>query len=194
MKKLVAFFLAAVLVMGLTVTAFAAESPSVSSTTASATIDEADQAAVDELTGNASGALTGAGVSSSDASGLTLYGTYSLDSFDTATATVTISVPGLTTSNKVVVLQYVNGAWVKIDDSLVTVNDGSVTVIVDNDGPLAVYTDMTSSATTTTSSSTTSTTTATSPTTGEAPVMAGFAAIIAIAAAGMLISRKKHFA
>lgn len=198
MKKLAAFFLAAVLVMGLAVTAFAADSPS--TINASATISDADQAAVDDLTADATGALTGAGLSASDASGYNLYGTYSLDSFDTNTAVVTISVPGLTTSDSVIVLQYINGAWVQIDASLVTVNDGSVTVIVSSDGPLAVYVSSSAavgtgtSSTSTDSTGTGSSSSETSPTTGEAPIMAGFAAIVAIAAAGMIVTRKRHFA
>ena len=198
MKKLVAFFLAAVLVMGLTVTAFAASSPSTIS--ASATIAEADQAAIDGLADDTT-------ASSLVASGYSLKGTYSLESFDTDTAIVTISVPGLTSSDSVTVLQYVDGAWVKIDDSLVTVGDGYITVTVSSDGPLAVYADESSAAAGTSSTdssasststdgstSSTSSSSTTSPTTGEAPVMAGFAAIIAIAAVGMLASRKRHFA
>ncbi|MCC8152040.1 MAG: hypothetical protein LIO96_11475 [Lachnospiraceae bacterium] len=220
MKKAAAVLLAGVLVLGTAVTAFAS-SPETSSTKTANITATAEAAGI---TGTAKSASTGKTLNiiisneySTDehreaaekiaadpmsvleqlglsTTGMVFKAVYNVEvegAESGETVSVTFSVPNVTTGSTVYVLRYVDGAWVQVTG--VVLADGTVTIEYPYaEGPFTIYVDEdTAKAGTTSGDSSTGTT---SPKTGEVPVMPVALLVIALAAAGMVISSRKKTA
>ncbi|MCD7865761.1 MAG: hypothetical protein LUG54_07075 [Clostridiales bacterium] len=235
MKKLVAILLAGVLVLGCSVTAFAAGSPSATAADVSVTASATDangtsveivvsqeyetteqQEAADEMAASPTAtleALINQGLDLSD-SGLTAdeatelvfkavmdvkpVGDTSLINWP---VTIRFNISGVTTDSKVLVLHYINGAWVAMP---VTLGDGYIDVTFDSLSPVAIFVDeetlanANSSAGVTTSDSSSSSSSspsssATSPETGEFPLAGTLGVVAAAAVIGMLVAQRRRY-
>lgn len=208
MKKIAALLLAGVFTLGITMTAFAAPSPTAdynySGVTASSTAGEVvvsasyeteeEKAAAVALAEDPVNTLAEvAGAEAAEDMSLAALFDVSVTGDVTFPVTITFSVSGVTTSSTVYVLHYVNGAWQRENPTLGT---GTVTVTFSSLSPVAIYVDKASAAngaSGTGASGTTGTadTGKTSPKTGEAPVMAVVAIIACCAVTGMAVSVRR---
>ncbi len=214
MKKLAAVLLAGVLVFGVSVTAFATQSPSGSTqdTLINAelqgqpdwhliisqdypTQEEADAAAA--LRQNPQTQLESTpGVGAEEAQGMklvTVMDVKVVGEGKNPPYTVRFYVPGVTASSRVIVLHYFNGAWQKESPAL---GDGTVTVTFSDLSPVAIYVDeeTANNAGTSGTDSTASAGSGTvSPKTGEMPVMPVIAVVAVCAAVGMTVSVRRKY-
>lgn len=155
MKKVVAILLAGVLTLGLSMTAFAADSPSADTdeTVLEATVTdgvgnvvvsttyatEEEAAAVEALAADSAATLESV-VGAEAASGLTLATVMdvTVENWDGNPITISFAYPGVTADSSVIVLHYTNGAWVQ---EACTLSAGYIAVTFTSFSPVAIYVD-----------------------------------------------------
>ena len=230
MKKVVTLLMAAVMTFGLATTAFAADSVEADKTSVVGSVDvkgqpveivkketfesAAEQAAVEALKTDPAKVLaeTKTNVNASEyvctsVFDLTVEGNPESINWP---IWVTLSVPGVSVGDSVVVLHYVNGAWQS--ETVSVLEAGMIQVKFDQLSPVSIYVKKDSTATTdgekansgstatttsgsktagTSASTTASTSGKTSPKTGAAPVAEMMIVVAALAAAGMCVTAKK---
>lgn len=182
-KKLFAVTLALVLTLATGMAVMAAPSPvsGVTSATPGVTVSACSVAA--PTVSSVADILTAAGLNTATTS------IYAFDLTGTLTnGSVTVNVPGVTTSSKVAALRYVNGAWTK---EAATAGNGTVTITgLTSLSPFAIAVDngTKSSASTSTSSSSSTTTSAK---TGESMMVTVVAALAMVAAFGACVTFRR---
>lgn len=97
--------------------------------------------------------------------------------------TITFNVAGVTSSSKIAVLHYVDGAWKSVSCSA---GEGTITATFDSLSPVAFIVDTATSSVSATSGSST-----TSPKTGDFSWVIGFIGAAAIGCAALTFSRKR---
>ena len=198
MKKVVALLMAAVLTVGMTVTAFAAPSPSanadivtaakdadgnavdLSDIIVSENYDAAEQSAVDAIKADSQAVLASV-VGQSTAANVKF------------PVTLTFKIAGVTASSKVIVLHYYDGSWHQENP---TVGDGTVTVTFDRLSPVAFYVQNANGSGNggnggNGANGNGSGSQVVSPKTGSSPVMMYAVIAAVVAAAGMCVTYKK---
>lgn len=192
MKKMMSMLAAIVMVLAMTVTAFAAPSPSEDQKVVSGNVTLADgtKITVDAATASDYITLSNASYNATAPEGYSILSSTDVTLADgVSSMDVVLSVQGVKKGEKVVVMQYVDGEWVTLTG--VAVADNQVQVTITKSGTLAVCvasasTTNNGTATTTTTSKTASTTSSTtSPKTGEANM--AVVALLAIAFAGAAV-------
>lgn len=190
MKKLTVLLLAVMMTCSMAVTAFAAGSPSGTNSGVELRFKDSfdnaeDQAAADAAKADPASALKAAGLSG-DYTLVTIVDAYVVDTATekaitpySGTISGTLQVADVKASDKIVVLHYLNGAWVQ---ETATAGNGSVSMTLKGCSPVAIYKSASASGSTSAGTA--------SPATGEAPMTAA-AAVLVVAAIGMVFCRKK---
>ena len=205
MKKVVALLMAAVLTVGMTVTAFAAPSPSanadivtaakdadgnavdLSDIIVSENYDAAEQSAVKAVLASVVGQSTAANYSLALLRDVKVIGNVKFP------VTLTFKIAGVTASSKVIVLHYYDGSWHQENP---TVGDGTVTVTFDRLSPVAFYVQNANGSGNggnggNGANGNGSGSQVVSPKTGSSPVMMYAVIAAVVAAAGMCVTYKK---
>ena len=210
MKKVVALLMAAVLTVGMTVTAFAAPSPSanadivtaakdadgnavdLSDIIVSENYDAAEQSAVDAIKADSQAVLASV-VGQSTAANYSLLRDVKVIGNVKFPVTLTFKIAGVTASSKVIVLHYYDGSWHQENP---TVGDGTVTVTFDRLSPVAFYVQNANGSGNggnggNGANGNGSGSQVVSPKTGSSPVMMYAVIAAVVAAAGMCVTYKK---
>ena len=212
MKKVVALLMAAVLTVGMTVTAFATPSPSANSDIVTAAkdadgnaidlsdivvsekYDAADQSAVDAIKADPQAVLASVvGQSTAANYSLALLRDVKVIGNVKFPVTLTFKIAGVTASSKVIVLHYYDGSWHQENP---TVGDGTVTVTFDRLSPGAFYVQNANGSGNggnggNGANGNGSGSQVVSPKTGSSPVMMYAVIAAVVAAAGMCVTYKK---
>lgn len=169
MKKIITVFLVLLMTLGMAVTAFASPSPS-PNTKNDPFVEDPDGKKVDVI-------ISKTDITPETPDGYTPIWIKKITTNEENPKyplTVTIPVDGVKEGSDIVVMIYVDGKWKQVKAA---VGDGTVTITLDQLGPVAIFLKSDSRV---------------SPKTGEAPIRAGLSAIAAVAVIGIyLTSRKK---
>ena len=209
MKRVLAVLLACVMVFGVSATVFAADSPSVETTTSDVELNledasvETDGITITAITEDMDGyeeaveiyeapsSIIVEVVGDTDADGVetveyTLQYLFDI-SGESSDGSVVLSLPAISADTSVIVLHYVDGAWQQEE---AVAGDGTLTIYADSFSPFAIYI-LSDEGTDDDTDDDTEDTEDTSDTTGESSMVLLITVLAVLAAAGAAVSCKK---